>query len=126
MIKNRTSRAILTALGYLCVALGVLGAFLPILPTTPFILLASWLFYHSSPKARRWLMSHRILGKIVENFMENKSIPLHAKIISISMIWLSIGSTIIFMDVHILIKLALLLIAIGTTIHISRFKTLRK
>ncbi len=126
MVNNKIGRTLLTAAGYLCVALGVIGAFLPILPTTPFILLAAWLFYRSSPRARAWLMSHRIFGKIVENYMEGRGIPLHAKIISISVIWLSMAATILLVGVPTWVDIVLIVIAVGTTIHISRFKTIKR
>lgn len=114
----------MTAAGYLCVALGVVGAFLPLLPTTPLILLAFWLFYRSSPRAKEWLLNQRILGKIVKNYAENKGIPLHAKILAISMIWLSIGYAAIFVTSLLWLRIVLAVIATCVTIHISRYKTL--
>ena len=55
----------MSALGWLCVALGVIGIFLPLLPTTPFILLAAWLFSRSSNKFHHWIQNHKRLGPII-------------------------------------------------------------
>lgn len=124
MLSNRVIRALMTGVGYLCVGLGVLGAFLPILPTTPFILLAFWLFYRSSPRAKAWLLSRRILGSIVVNYYENKGIPGHAKILALTMLWVSIGLSIIFLVDILWVRILLGVIAVGVSIHILRQRTL--
>lgn len=117
-------RILLAFLGVLSLALGIIGAFLPILPTTPFVLLAGVLFARSSPKLNAWLMNHRIFGKIIHDFRVDKSITLHAKIISISMLWMSIlFSAFYVIEGKIWLKAILITIAIGVTIHISRYKT---
>ena len=83
-------RYLVVAIGYLCVVLGVLGIFLPVLPTTPFLLLASYLFYRSSPKAQQWLLGHKYLGPYITDFQIHKSISLRVKVYSISMFWITI------------------------------------
>jgi len=116
-------RYFLLFIGYLCVGLGVLGIFLPILPTTPFLLLASYLFYHTSPKAQAWLLGQKYLGAYIKDFQIYKAIPLRVKIYSISMLWVTILlSAFVFLDLWWL-RLLLILIAIGVTIHILSFKT---
>ena len=75
------------ALGTLSLALGILGIFLPLLPTTPFLLLTAALYFKSSPRLYNWLLNHKHLGPYIRNFRENKAIPLRAKIISISLMW---------------------------------------
>lgn len=126
MVRGKFTRLLVTAAGYLSVGLGVLGAFLPILPTTPFILLAFWLFYRSSPRGRDWLLSRKIFGAIIRNYFENRGIPLHVKILALSMIWLSLSSVALFVVEPLWLKVLMIVIAIGITIHISRYKTLRK
>lgn len=117
-------RILLAFLGVLSLALGIIGAFLPILPTTPFVLLAGVLFARSSPRLNAWLMNHKIFGKIIYDFRVDKSITLHAKIISISMLWMSIlFSAFYVIEGKIWLKVILLTIATGVTIHISRYKT---
>lgn len=119
-------RILFAVLGILSLALGVVGAFLPILPTTPFVLLAGVLFARSSPKLNNWLLSHKIFGKIIHDFQVDKSITLHAKIISISMLWVSIlFSAFYVIEGRIWLKVILLAVATGVTIHIAKYKTKR-
>ncbi|MFZ4581782.1 MAG: YbaN family protein [Paludibacter sp.] len=119
-------RIFLASLGVLSLVLGIIGAFLPILPTTPFVLLAAYLFGRSSPKLNAWLLNHKIFGKIIYDFQVEKSITLHAKIISISMLWMSMLISVIFvLEGRIWLQLMLLIIATGVTIHILRYKTKR-
>ena len=76
-------------IGSLSLILGVIGIFLPILPTTPFLLLSAALFFRSSPRAYDWLLTHKYLGPYIRSFREDRMIPLRAKIISISLLWLT-------------------------------------
>ncbi|MEI6891268.1 MAG: YbaN family protein, partial [Pontiella sp.] len=70
--------------GFLLTALAAIGAVLPLLPTTPFLLLAAWCFSQSSEKCHRWLTEHKIFGSIIKNWEENKCIPRKAKFIAVS------------------------------------------
>ena len=73
--------------GVLAVLLGILGLFLPLLPTTPFLLLASWCFARGSSRLHRWLLSHRVFGEYLRNFEAGRGIPLKAKILATVMLW---------------------------------------
>ncbi len=116
---------ILTILGLICVALGTIGMFLPVLPTTPFLLLAAWLFLKGNPRLRLWLINHPILGKFIHNYIEHKAIPLHAKYVIITTMWLTIGISVYLVN-PIWLKILLICISTAVTIHIARFKTLNK
>lgn len=76
--------------GALAVLLGILGLFLPLLPTTPFLLLASWCFARGSDRLHRWLLSHRVFGEYLRNFEAGRGIPLKAKILATVMLWTSL------------------------------------
>lgn len=84
--------------GFALVALATLGIFLPLLPTTPLLLLAAWCFAQSSEKCHRWLMEHRLFGPIIKNWHQNRCIPLKAKMLSVSMILLFGGYAIYRLD----------------------------
>jgi uncharacterized membrane protein YbaN (DUF454 family) len=117
-------KIVLTTLGVLSLALGILGAFLPLLPATPFVLLAAYLFARSSPKLNAWILNHKIFGKIIYDYRVEKAITLHAKVISITMLWVSILSSVILaLNGKLWLQILLICIAIGVTIHIVRFKT---
>ena len=76
--------------GALAVLLGILGLFLPLLPTTPFLLLASWCFARGSSRLHRWLLSHRVFGEYLRNFEAGRGIPLKAKVLATVMLWSSL------------------------------------
>lgn len=86
----------LIAFGWLCVGLGCLGAVLPVLPTTPFLLLALWAFSRSSERFHGWLIHHRWLGRIVRDWESHRVIPLRAKIIAITTMAASLAWAVLF------------------------------
>lgn len=113
-----------TILGFLCVGFAVLGIFLPVLPTTPWLLLAAWLFYKGNPKMRIWLLNNKYLGPYIDNYIKYRAIPLKSKIISISMLWITILFSVYIVN-PIWLKILLLCIAVGVTIHLLMIKTLK-
>lgn len=72
-------RFLWAGLGTLCVGLGVIGAFLPLLPTVPFLLLAAFLFSQSSPRLHNWILSHRQFGPVIEDWNRSGAIRPRAK-----------------------------------------------
>ncbi len=103
---------------------GVLGIFLPILPTTPLLLLAAYLFSRGSPKYRAWLINHKVLGKYIRDYTEKGGLTLKTKITAITLIWLSIVLSVVFLIDLVHARVLLLLIATGVTIYLIRLKTL--
>lgn len=89
--RNPLIRYVLLAIGWLSVALGVIGIFLPVLPTTPFLLLAAACFMRSSKRFYLWLVNHRQLGPWIVDYLEGQGIPLKGKVYAIGLMWLSIG-----------------------------------
>lgn len=90
--------------GWIAILLGVAGIFLPILPTTPFAILAAWCFSNSSERWHQWLLNHRIFGPTISDWERNGVINLRAKITATSMIILLFGYTLIFVQVHLIVK----------------------
>ncbi len=78
------SRPMWLALGILSLALGIAGAVLPLLPTTPFILLAAYCFAKSSPRLHGWLVNHRLFGPLIENWERNGAIDKRSKTIAVA------------------------------------------
>ena len=114
---------LLTIFGCVSLGLGILGIFLPVLPTTPFLLLSAALFLRSHRGLYQWLMNHPKLGPYIKNFLEHKSIPLHVKIVSVTLVWLTLLNCAVFVAEHWAFRLMFILIAIGVTIHILSYKT---
>jgi uncharacterized protein len=122
---NKLIRFLYIFLGLLFVFLGVLGIFLPLLPTTPFLLLAAFFFARSSDRFLHWLLYNRWFGKYIRNYREGRGIPAREKIISITMLWLTIVYTSFFVIELLWVRLLLFGIAAGVTTHLLRVKTLR-
>ena len=116
---------LLIILGSICLALGVIGIFLPLLPTTPFLLLAAALYFRSSEKLYQWLIQQKHLGSYIRNFREYRAIPLRAKIISVSMVWITLIYCTITISDQIWVKSLFIILAIGITWHILSYKTLK-
>jgi uncharacterized membrane protein YbaN (DUF454 family) len=116
-------RALLIVLGTLCVGLGVIAVFLPVLPTTPFLLLAAICYARSSERFYHWLLSNRWCGEFIKNYREGKGIPLKLKILTILLLWLTIGSTAWLAVSQWWIRLILIGIAVVVTFHLVNIKT---
>ncbi|TET77514.1 MAG: DUF454 domain-containing protein [Candidatus Cloacimonadota bacterium] len=125
-ITSNLSRWVLIITGSFFMGLGILGIFLPLLPTTPFLLIAAACYIRSSEKFYNWLINNKWLGNYIKNYIEGKGVPLKVKALSISLLWITIGYSVVFV-VHIfLIRVILILIAIGVTIHILSIRSLKQ
>ena len=116
---------ILTILGLLSLGLGILGAFLPVLPTTPLLLLSAALFLRSNRRLYDWRMNHPKLGPYISNFLKHKAIPLRVKIVAVTTLWLTLLYCAIFVAEHWAFRAFFILIAVCVTIHVLSYKTLR-
>lgn len=115
------------AAGTLALALGIIGIFVPLLPTTPFLLLAAALYVRTSPRLYDWLLHQKHLGPYIRNFREYRAIPLRAKIVSVGLVWLTIGYCILrVVDAWWWAQLGLFLLAAGISVRILTFATLRR
>ena len=118
-------KAVLIFAGTVCVALGVLGMFLPLLPTTVFLLMAAYCYSRSSERFHTWLLTNRLFGPYIKNYKSGKGISLRQKITTISILWVSIGFSIWMLGAGFWVTLLLLAIAIGVTVHLLWIKTYR-
>ncbi|HYC43076.1 MAG TPA: YbaN family protein [Noviherbaspirillum sp.] len=116
-------KILLIVIGCISVVLAILGVFLPLLPTTPFLLLASACFVRSSNRLHRWLRHHPIFGEYLRNFEDKRALPLRAKVVGLLLLWPSMMYS-IYLVKPLLLKGMLLAIAVGVTIMILRMKTL--
>lgn len=116
------TRLALLIIGLLSIGLGVLGIFLPLLPTTPFLLLAAYCFIRSSNRLYNWLIGNKFLGHYIHNYIENSAIEPRVKWFTIALLWISILTSVFTLNVAVWIKTLLLIIAIGVTIHVLSLK----
>lgn len=98
-MTRKVRDAFLTGLGILLVIIGVIGIFLPVLPTTVFLLMAAWCFTKGSPRLNNWLLTHRHLGPPVIEWRAHGVIPARAKILAIVMMSASLTYLIFFSSI---------------------------
>lgn len=118
-------RSLFIVCGTISVGLGVIGIFIPVLPTTPFLLLAAFLYGHSSSRFYDWLLTNRWFGEYIRNYREGRGILLKQKIFSITMLWLTIGYAAGFIIAQWWVRVLLLGIASAVTCHLVRVKTFK-
>jgi len=94
--RSRMVRAVFALLGAVFLALGLAGIFLPILPTTPFLLLAAACFARASSRIYNWLLNHRVFGPIILEWRRHRSMPYRAKRTALILIALSFTVSILF------------------------------
>jgi uncharacterized membrane protein YbaN (DUF454 family) len=121
---QRLVRLVLLTLGTLCVALGLVGIFVPLLPTTPFVLLAAVCYARSSSRLSRWLLAHRWLGEPIRNFRERRGIRRRHKVMALVTMWTSIAVTGSLGLVAGWARWGLLAVALGVTAYLLSLATL--
>lgn len=104
--------------GCLSTGLGALGVLLPLLPTTPFLLLAAACFAHSSPRSREWLLQAPHLGPVLKDYLEHRVVPARAKVLAILFLWPSVGWTATQLVPVPAVSTALILIAVLVTLYL--------
>ena len=124
--KITLKKALYILMGSISLGLGFLGLFLPVLPTTPFLLLTAWLFAKSSPRLYHWLITNKYFGKYIRRYREGLGIPLKTKIVAVSSLWLTILSSAYFFVTATILKILLLVIASIVTYHILSRPTFRE
>ncbi|MFX0025569.1 MAG: YbaN family protein [Candidatus Hermodarchaeota archaeon] len=118
---SRLKRALYFIAGTLCLILGIIGIILPILPTTPFLLLTVACYLRSSERFYNWLLNSKILGSYIRNYKEGKGMPTKIKAFTISILWITILISFFLIPI-IWVRCILIIIAIAVTIHIILIK----
>jgi len=114
-------------LGSICICLGILGIVVPGLPTTPFMLLAAWFYFRSSKRLYNKLIKHKLFGKYIRRYEKDKAISLRTKIYSISLMWIMISLSTIFLISENYIRLIVISVGIvGTIVMGFVIKTYKK
>lgn len=122
---DRTRRLILKAIGMASVGLGLAGAFLPLLPTTPFVLLASVCFARSSPRLNEWLHQHEVLGPPLKAWEDHRALPRRAKLAAIGLLWITIPLS-VYLLTHVYVRAVLVLVLLVATVLLARLPTIER
>ncbi|ABC31111.1 uncharacterized protein conserved in bacteria [Hahella chejuensis KCTC 2396] len=121
-MRKQSLHILLVVVGWTSVVLGVIGIVLPLLPTTPFILLAAACFARSSPKFHHWLVSHRHLGPIVKNFESGRGVTRKVRARALICLWVGLSISMVVVG-----KLWSLIMLSGigacTTLYLCRLPT---
>jgi len=104
--------------GTIALSIGVLGIAVPLVPTTPFLLMAAACFAKGSPRMYKWMMTNRYFGSYLRDYREGRGIPLRVKIGSILFLWAVIGVSAVFAAQNAYIRIGLIAIAIAVSAHI--------
>lgn len=115
-------KVLLLFLGTLCLVLAIVGIFVPVLPTTPLLLLTAYCYYRSSERMYTWLMSHPHLGPYIKNFREHRMIPRRVKVYILILLWSSLLFCVYILD-PLWLKGLMMAIAIGVTWHILSYRS---
>ncbi len=118
--RHYIKKYILFVSGIILFITGIIGLFLPVMPTVPFILLSVSCFYKSSRRFHSWLINNKLFGKFVRDYTEEKKIGKKTKIFSLILLWLSIGFSIYRFWHKIYIPIIHLIIIISISIHIIK------
>ena len=124
-MSEKLKRQLLIAAGTLSLAVGIIGIAVPVLPTTPFLLLAAGCYLRSSPRFYNWLMTNRLFGAYIRNYIEGRGIPVKVKLFIIILLWAAIGVS-IWLTANLTVTVILLIIAAGVTLHIIFIRVKRK
>ena len=125
-MKDIILNKLLVYSGTFFLVIGIIGIFIPILPTTPFLLLAAACYARGSKKFYNWLINNKLLGEFIKNYRDGRGIPLKVKIISITFLWITITFSTFIIVSNLFIQIILITIAVGVTIHILTIKTKKK
>ena len=123
MTREGFMRVLFFVAGTICLFIGFIGVFIPVLPTTPFLLLSAACYLRSSTRMYRWLYSNRFFGEYLSNYREGRGLPMKAKIFTLAILWMTISySTFFIVDLWIL-QLILFVIAIVVSVHLLLLPT---
>ena len=117
-------RSLAIAAGTICIALGIVGIFVPLLPATPLLLLGAALYLRNSQRLYDWLMRQKHLGTYIRNYREGKGIPLFTKVVTLALLWATISYSALVAIDSLVIRVVLFGIAVGVTVHILKLPTL--
>jgi uncharacterized membrane protein YbaN (DUF454 family) len=125
-MPNKLKRRLFVIAGTVALIFGVVGIILPVLPTTPFLLLAAICYMRGSQRLYNALLRNRFVGNYVRNYLEGRGMSLTNKIWTISLLWITILCTAFLVTESLVIRIILAVVLIGVTVHILLIRTLKK
>ena len=121
--SQKLVRAFFFVAGTVSLVLGAVGIVLPVLPTTPFLLLALACYLRSSERMTHWMLNNKYFGKYIRNYKEGKGIPLKTKLFALTILWATIVFSAFFIIPLLIVQIILFAVAAAVTIHLARLPT---
>lgn len=121
-VSSQVKSRLFVGAGSISLGIGIIGIAVPILPTTPFLLLAAYCYSRGSRRLYKRLLSNRIIGSYLRNYLEGRAMTLKAKVFSISMLWAVIVCNAIFVTDSQVIRIVLLAVGAAVTVHVARLR----
>jgi uncharacterized membrane protein YbaN (DUF454 family) len=125
-VSRNMMRGIYIVVGTIALVIGAIGLFLPIIPTTPLVILAAACYYRGSDRLHNWILSSRWFGETVKNYQEGRGLNRDTKVRAISMMWAMILISAGFFVSNLFVRVAIICVAIGVTVYLVRLPTLEK
>lgn len=104
-------------------AVGSVGVIVPVLPTTPFLILAAWCYARSSQRCYRWLMDNRVFGRYLCDYLQGRGVPRRVKAVALGFLWVVLGVSAVFFTDKLWVRIVLGVVAVGVTVHVVAVKS---
>ncbi len=124
--SSKLKKGLFVTAGSIFLALGCIGIVLPIVPTTPFLLLSAACYYKGSERMHRWMLSNRWFGNYIKNYKEGRGLSLKAKGFTLALLWLVISYSALFVVNVMIIQVVLFAIAVGVSLHVVTLPTFKQ
>ena len=125
-VSGKMMRSIYIIVGTIALVIGAIGLFLPVIPTTPLVILAAACYYRGSNRLHNWILSSRWFGETVKNYQEGRGLTRDTKVRAISMMWAMILISAWFFVSNLFVRVAIICVAIGVTVYLIKLPTLEK
>jgi len=125
-VSGKMMRGVYIVVGTIALVIGAIGLFLPVIPTTPLLILAAACYYRGSDRLHNWILSSRWFGETIKNYQEGRGLTRDTKVRAISMMWAMILISAWFFVSNLFIRVAIICVAIGVTVYLARLPTLEK
>lgn len=125
-ISQKMMRGAYIIIGTISLLIGAIGLFLPVIPTTPLIILAAACYYRGSDRLHTWILSSRWFGDTIKNYQEGRGLTRDTKVRAISMMWVMMLVSAWFFVSSLFVRVAIICVGIGVTVYLVRLPTLEK
>jgi uncharacterized membrane protein YbaN (DUF454 family) len=125
-VSGKIMRGVYIIVGTIALVIGAIGLFLPVIPTTPLIILAAACYYRGSERLHAWILSNKWFGETIKNYQAGRGLTRDTKVKAISMMWAMILISTWFFVSNLFVRVVMIGVAIGVTVYLVRLPTLER